>query len=194
MTWDPHTYPTTIRAEIHDYDDLQEALAEATRDLKAQSILDLGIGAGETAGRVLQVHPQARFVGIDSSAEMLQGASRTLPQDRLTVIQQDLAAPLPHEKFDLVISALAIHHLQGAGKAKLFREIALRLRPGGRFVMGDIVVPDDPVDALIENESGYDFPDRIQDHLDWMTEAGFSPELIWVRKDLALFRAELPAA
>ena len=46
MTWDPDTYPTTIRAEVHDYDELQDQVVRATAGASARSILDLGIGAG----------------------------------------------------------------------------------------------------------------------------------------------------
>jgi tRNA (cmo5U34)-methyltransferase len=192
MTWDPDTYPATIRVEIHDYDALQEALARTTRGVRADLILDLGIGAGETATRVLEVHPEARLVGIDSSPEMLRGAARALPADRVTLLRQDLGEPLPNETFDLVVSALAIHHLQGRAKAKLFREVAGRLSPGGRFVMGDVVIPEDPADELVECEPGYDFPERIDEQLRWMTEAGLSAEIVWIRGDLAVFKATRP--
>jgi SAM-dependent methyltransferase len=50
--------------------------------------------------------------------------------------------------FDLVVSASAVHHLDGAGKADLFARIAARLRSGARFVLGDVVVPDDPADVV----------------------------------------------
>jgi hypothetical protein len=33
-------------------------------------------------------------------------------------------------------------------KADLFARIAARLRPGGRFVLGDVVVPEDPADVV----------------------------------------------
>ncbi len=192
MTWDPSTYPTTIRDEIHDYDLLQEKVAEATVGVPARSILDLGVGAGETAQRVLRIHPQAHLVGIDSSPEMLRAAVAHLAHDRVTLLQRELTDPLPHEQFDLVISALAVHHLQGDGKADLFRRIAKALRPGGRFVLGDVVIPTDPSDALIDSEPGYDFPSTIEDHLRWMNEAGLSTSVIWVCKDLAVFRGDAP--
>ena len=35
--------------------------------------------------------------------------------------------------FDLVLSALAVHHLEGSGKAGLFQRIASTLDPAGRF-------------------------------------------------------------
>jgi tRNA (cmo5U34)-methyltransferase len=188
--WNPDTYRTTIRNEIHDYDELQRQVARASPELTPRSILDLGVGAGETAQRVLRMHPGASLVGIDSSAEMLKEASRTLPSDRVKLLKQDLAAPLPNRSFDLVISALAIHHLQGEGKASLFRTIAERLVSGGRFVMGDVIIPEDPSDALIENEPGYDFPSTIDDLLGWIDTAGLSAEVVWCRQDLAVLKGK----
>lgn len=190
MAWDPDTYPRTIRAEIHDYEELQEQVVEATAGVTASSILDLGVGAGETARRLLQMHPESRLVGIDSSPEMLRGASQTLPEKRVSLLQQDLAAPLPEETFDVVVSALAIHHLEAHNKAKLFTDIARRLRPGGVFVIGDVVIPENPADMVIENEPGYDFPNSIEDQLQWITKAGLSAEVTWVCRDLAVLRAE----
>jgi tRNA (cmo5U34)-methyltransferase len=189
MTWDPDTYPATIRAEIHDYDELQAQVVGATAGMSPATILDLGVGGGETASRVLHIHPGSRLVGIDSSADMLRGAARILPRDRVTLVNQDLADPLPDERFDLVISALAIHHLEGSRKATLFRSVAERLTPRGRFVMGDVVVPERDSDVVIENEPGYDFPSRVDDQLTWMTDAGLVAEVLWLRQDLAVFRA-----
>lgn len=163
MGWDPDEYSSSIRTWIHDYDELQDQVARATADLRVMSVLDLGVGAGETAKRVLQIHPESRLVGLDSSPEMLLWAAQALPQGRVTLVQQDLGAPLPAQPFDLVISALAVHHLEGEDKAKLFLDIATLLLPGGRFVMGDVIVPEDPSDALIENEPGYDFPSSVED-------------------------------
>ncbi|MDQ3646731.1 MAG: class I SAM-dependent methyltransferase, partial [Actinomycetota bacterium] len=116
MTWDPVTYPATIRAEVHDYDELQAKVAEGTAGVEARAILDLGIGAGETAKRVLRVHRDAHLVGIDSSPDMLRAGAEALPHERVTFVQQQLSDPLPEQRFDLVISALAIHHLEGEAK------------------------------------------------------------------------------
>ncbi len=60
----------------------------------------------------------------------------------------DLTDPLPTGPFDLVASALAIHHLEGPDRADLFARIAGVLRPGGRFALGDVVIPVDPADAV----------------------------------------------
>ena len=57
--------------------------------------------------------------------------------------------PCPTGPFDLVTSALAVHHLDADGKRDLFARIAAALAPGGRFVLGDVIVPEDPADATI---------------------------------------------
>lgn len=191
MAWEPDEYSRVIRTWIHDYDELQEEVVLATSGIQPKLILDLGIGAGETANRVLELHPQSRLVGVDSSPEMLHGARASLPAERVTLLDQDLAAPLPGQLFDLIISALAIHHLEGTNKATLFRDIARCLAPGGLFVMGDVIVPPDPQDSIIENEEGYDFPSTIDEQMSWLEDAGFAPVVVWVRQDLAVIRAQL---
>lgn len=191
MTWGPVTYPAMIRAEIHHYDELQARVAAATLGVDAQTILDLGVGAGETARRVLSIHRDAHLVAIDSSAQMLRAAAEALRHSRVTVVQQQLSDPLPDQPFDLAISALALHHLDDDAKTVLFHRLAHALRPNGRLVLGDVVVPADSADALIDCEPGYDFPSTVEQHLEWMSEAGFASEVAWVCKDLAIFSATL---
>lgn len=83
--------------------------------VRAESILELGIGTGETARRVLERHPGARLVAIDSSEDMVAVASGLLPG--ADVRTGHLEEPLPDGPFDLVVSALSVHHLSAAGKA-----------------------------------------------------------------------------
>jgi tRNA (cmo5U34)-methyltransferase len=61
---------------------------------------------------------------------------------------QRLEDPTSRGTYDLVVSALTVHHLDAAGKADLFRRVHGRLRSGGRFVLADAVVPDEPDDAV----------------------------------------------
>lgn len=194
MAWDPDTYPRTIREEVHDYDELQDQVIRAAAGVAARSILDLGVGAGETAARILDVYPDAQLVGVDSSPEMLDAAARLLPAARATLVQQDLNDPLPDRSFDLVVSALAIHHLRADAKAALIKRVAKRLVPGGRLVIGDVIAPDDRADALIENEPGYDFPSRLDEHVQWLSGAGLVPEVVWVSHDLAVVKADRSSA
>ena len=98
-----------MHQEVPDYERLQAELVAATRGVKAGTILELGTGTGETARRVLDAHPEARLVGIDSSRRMLDRARRTLEPARVRLERGRLEAMLPDGLFDLVVSALAIH-------------------------------------------------------------------------------------
>lgn len=188
--FDPDSYLEEIRADIPCYDELQDVLAGTTRGLVARRILELGAGTGETARRVLALHPGAALVGIDASEEMLAVAREKLEAD-LRV--QRLEDPLPDGPFDLAVSALAVHHLDSREKRDLFHRVRRELAPHARFVLADVVVPQRPEDAVTPTTAGFDKPDRLDQLLAWLQEAGFDPEVEWVRKDLAVVRANVPS-
>jgi tRNA (cmo5U34)-methyltransferase len=98
--WNPETYLAQMLAEIPGYDELQTAAAAATEGLEAQTVLELGTGTGETALRVLALHPNARWTGIDASDAMLARARERLPHADLRLAR--LEDPLPSGPFDLV--------------------------------------------------------------------------------------------
>src|SRR3954452_11030041 len=149
--------------EVPSYPDLQGQTAAAAKDVSARTILELGIGTGETAKRVLAAHPDARLTAIDSSEQMLERARRVVPQVDLR--RARLEDPLPDGPFDLVVSALAVHHLDRAAKADLAERVRGVLAPGGALVVGDVIVPDDPCDAVTPLDRTADLPERLDDLL-----------------------------
>jgi tRNA (cmo5U34)-methyltransferase len=187
--WDPDTYLAEMADEIPGYEELQEAVAAATASIRATRVLELGTGSGETALRVRASHLDAEWVGIDSSEAMLARARERLPDADLRL--QRLEEELPDGPFDLVVSALAVHHLDGAGKRDLFSRVADVLPPGGKVVLGDVVVPAAGKTGPIYIDWVMDLPDSVEDQLAWLREAGFEAEASSVRVDLAVFRARL---
>jgi tRNA (cmo5U34)-methyltransferase len=187
--WDPDTYLAEMAEEIPGYAELQEAVVAATAGIRVLSVLELGTGTGETALRVRAEHPEARWVGIDSSEAMLARARERLPDADLQL--QRLEDDLPAGPFDLVLSALAVHHLDGAGKQDLFSRVARVLQPRGLFVLGDVVVPPAGLEGPIEIDWVMDTPDSVEDQLAWLRAAGFEAEASSVRVDLAVFSARL---
>ncbi len=165
--FDPDTYLDMVRAEVPDYEQLQEIVADAAAELPAGTILDLGTGTGETLRRVAGRHPTARFVGIDESNGMLAVARKVVPGADLRVAR--LQDALPEGPFDLVVSALAVHHLDASEKAALFRKVAARLAPGGRFVL------------------------RVDEQLQWLRDAKLTATLRWRHRDLAVMVGDLTA-
>jgi tRNA (cmo5U34)-methyltransferase len=185
--WDPETYLQNMTAEVPSYPELQEQTAAATQGVSAQAILELGIGTGETAKRVLAAHPGANLTAVDSSKEMLERARGVVPQADLRLAR--LEDELPAGPFDLVVSALAVHHLDGPGKRDLFRRVANVLAPGGMVVLADVIVPEDEQDVVTPIDGVYDTPDRLDDQLAWLRDAGLDAETVWSYKDLAVMRA-----
>jgi tRNA (cmo5U34)-methyltransferase len=138
--FDPVSYLDVVRSEMSSYDELQRQVAFATVGIEATRILDLGTGTGETARHVLVHHGGAAVVGMDESEGMLHFAKQLLKGADLRVGR--IEDGLPAGPFDLVVSGLAVHHLDATSKAELFRSAFMRtLRDGGRFVLGDLVVP-----------------------------------------------------
>ena len=182
--WDPDTYLREMLAELPGYEELQEAVAAATDGVDPGTVLELGIGTGETALRALARHPGVRWTGIDASEPMLARARARLPGADLRLGR--LEDPLPEGPFDLVVSVLAVHHLDADGKRDLFERVA---RVTDLFVLGDVVVPERPEDAVIEIDGLYDVPSSVAEQLAWLDEAGFDAEATYVRPDLALFLA-----
>jgi tRNA (cmo5U34)-methyltransferase len=183
--FDPSTYEAMVTAEVPGYHRLQAAVAAAASARPARRVLDLGTGTGATARQVLAALPDARLVGVDESADMLAVARAVLPASadlRLGRLQD----PLPPGPFDVVVSALAVHHLDRRGKADLFRRIAEVLAPGGRFVLGDVIEPVDPADVVTPIDGVFDQPSPVADQLAWLAEAGFDAEAVWVERDLAV--------
>ena len=181
--WDPDTYLAEMAAEIPGYVELQDAVATATEGIDALTVLELGTGTGETALRVLALHAGAAWTGIDSSEAMLARARERLPAADLRLGR--LEDPLPPGPFDLVVSALAVHHLDADGKRDLFTRVA---QLTDVFVLGDVVVPERPGDAVIEIDGVYDVPSTAAEQVAWLRDAGFDVAVTPIRADLAVFR------
>jgi tRNA (cmo5U34)-methyltransferase len=224
--WDPRTYPAFVDAAFGSvYRHLHDAVVDATRDRNLTTILDLGTGTGESARRLLRAHEGATLVGIDANQAMLDAAAASLPPERTTVVRSRLEEPLPPGPFDLVVSVLAVHHLNSLGKADLFARISEVLAPAGRFVLGDIVrypqaggrckstadkLGRSLRDAGVAGTTrriirrarrvaprGYldpDMPDRLDDQIAWLTNAGLRAEVVWEKGRMAVVTADKPVA
>ena len=117
---------------------------------------------------------------------MVAVARDTLPADRVSVLVGDLEDPLPEGPFDLVVSALAVHHLHAESKADLFRRIADALEPDGRFVLADVVTPVNPSYVVTAIDPEVDYPSTLDEQLAWLDAAGISPEVTWTHRDLVV--------
>jgi tRNA (cmo5U34)-methyltransferase len=181
----PESYVAMMREAVPGYDQMEDETVAAT-GTGAKSVLELGIGTGETARRVLARHPEAKLIGIDRSPGMVAVARDTLPAHRVSVLVGDLEDPLPEGPFDLVVSALAVHHLHADSKADLFRRVADALEPDGRFVLADVVTPVNPSYVVTAIDPEVDHPSTLDEQLAWLDAAGISAEVTWTHRDLVV--------
>jgi tRNA (cmo5U34)-methyltransferase len=117
--------------------DLITALQED--DIK---VLDLGAGTGLFAFLVSRRYPNAEFTLCDISDQMLEEA-RSRFQDSNTKVEylvKDYSLEPINGQYDLIISALSIHHLADAEKQVLFKRLYLQLNEGGLFINADQVL------------------------------------------------------
>lgn len=186
--FDASSYADEIREDLPFYDALQDSLAGASGS-GAKRILELGTGTGETARRLLERHADAVLIGIDENEQMLAVARDALPASRVSLLAGRIEDPLPEGPFDVVATALCVHHLDGRAKAELFERIRDALVPDGLFVLADVVVPVDPAFATTPLTPGYDRPSPLADQIRWLAEAGFEPRVVWEQGDLAVVAA-----
>jgi tRNA (cmo5U34)-methyltransferase len=111
--------------------------------------VELCCGDGRLAERLLDALPEVEVRCFDGSPAMLSAAVRRLARfgDRWRGAEFDLRT------FDgagldrpvrAVVSSLAVHHLDGAGKAELYRRAFGLLDPGGALLVADLVLPASP--------------------------------------------------
>jgi tRNA (cmo5U34)-methyltransferase len=179
-----------MRRAVPLYDRLQDEVVRAAAEVQASRILDLGAGTGETTRRCLAAHPDADAVLVDASSDMLEAAWATLG-DAVEIRVGRLEEALPAGAFDLVVSALAVHHLPRRGKADLFARVASRLPGGGRFVLADVVLTDQPVAGPSPLDPAVDFPERVEIQVEWLRAAGFRAAVRWAEADLAVLTGDL---
>jgi tRNA (cmo5U34)-methyltransferase len=109
-------------------------------------VLDLGAGTGLLSSMVAGRFPRSRVTLVDLSVEMLRVARRRLSEGngRFEFRNMDYARkPLP-SGYDLVVSALSIHHLTHGDKKELFEKVHDSLAEGGYFVNADQVQGETP--------------------------------------------------
>ncbi len=164
----------------------------------ARRILDLGTGDGRLLALLQRDRPEMLGVGVDFSEPMLEAARRRFAGDeRITLVEHDLAEPLPAlDRFDAVVSSMAVHHLEHNRKRSLYGEIFDLLEPGGVFAnfehvasptqrlhlaffeaIGEPLEHEDPSDRLLD----------VETQLGWLRENGFDDvDCYWKWLEMAL--------
>lgn len=112
--------------------DVVEAMAGA-----APTVIDLACGPGTITCRLLDRLPGARSIAVDVDPVLLTIASASFAEDdRVHVVLADLRDrgwddALPGSRVDAVVTATALHWLPEDAVRRLYRDLAVLVRPGG---------------------------------------------------------------
>jgi len=214
---DASVYDSGIEAIVPRYDELHDAILNAPPHDRGQPVrvLELGAGTGELTTKLLTRFPESTVRAVDHSEQMLDEAERKLDAfgDRATLTQGAFPDDYPREQgeYDLVVSSLAVHHLDETDKRALFDAIHESLAPGGWFLNGDVIqfeaahletLADDMIENWVrskgwdeeefmdiwEASDDYDDPSTLTDQLVWLRESGFDAVTsIWQYYDFAVY-------
>lgn len=106
-------------------------------------VLDLGCGRGVQAKSLIDVvGEQGAVYGLDLTEKMIIEANKDNDRDNLFFNQGDIhKLPFADEQFDLVYSNCVINH--STDKQTVYEEIYRVLKPGGYFLVGDVMSIDE---------------------------------------------------
>lgn len=133
---------------------LHERLIDQARLRASDRILDIGCGTGNLTVLVAKRYPAATVVGLDPDPASLDRARRKAVRNKITASFDQAfaeALPYPDASFDVVLCALALHHVTEEHRIQALREIARVLRPGGNFHLLEMAKSDDfrPINRLV---------------------------------------------
>lgn len=134
-----------LTSAVHAQGEDLPVMVEAANLRGHERVLDAGCGAGHTAVRFAP--HAAEVVALDFTPSMLRQVERLAAQRGLTNISTrpgDVESlPFADATFDRVVSRYSAHHW--ARPEQALREFRRVLRPGGQFILSDVIGFDDPV-------------------------------------------------
>jgi tRNA (cmo5U34)-methyltransferase len=175
-------------------------------------VADLGTGSGLVAGLIKLSFPKAKITCIDMAPAMLDIAKRKLSKYQdIKYELADLAEYTFKQKFDVIASSLALHHLEpNEKKVAFYKKARKALKPGGVLLNADIVLASDDkaqnvylrkweefllqsfsrqdVDGNYRRYKKEDRPNTLCGELDFLEKAGFrNVDVYWKYYNFAVY-------
>jgi SAM-dependent methyltransferase len=137
--------------------------------------LDMGCGRGAILSMLAKMLPHGRAVGLDlwrsedQSGNSPEATWRNLDaecvRNRCELVTADMrAVPFPDSTFDLVVSSLSIHNIEGhQGRGQAVDEAVRVLKSGGRLLIADLMW----TGAYAKRLRELGMENVAEQHLDW---------------------------
>lgn len=190
-------YDTLVERIIPYYYEQNELLIELIPFEQYQSIkvLDLGCGTGVLSHLVLKSFQKAQVIAFDLAENMLSYAKQRLRdyQSQVEFKQGDFATDELGCGYNVIVSGLAIHHLDDSNKRALFEKLYNSMSVGGVLLIREMVLA--PTEKLtkqydslwrknlarqglddiyfLEQHMKTDIPASVENQLNWLQKVGF---------------------
>lgn len=195
-----------VLKNIPKYPEMITALINAIPDKKENpKILDLGCGTGNITLKVLEKFPNAQITCLDLSENMIKIAKNKLEQyESIEYIIGDFTKTEITEKYDAIISSLALHHIPNdKEKQEMYHAIYEALNESGVFYNADVIQGNSQYNEELNNNvaardmldngstqeeiselngkrDANDIPTTIYNHIKMLETVGFKEiDVIW---------------
>lgn len=176
------------------------AVTAAASPMEDPSILDIGAGTGLLAEMLLHAYPALELA-----------EARFQERERIHFVTCDCRRGGLGGPFDVIASALSIHHLERDEKRDLYRRIFRALGDGGVFVNADEVagetgemlrrnleswndfllggpLPREKAEAIMRRRETFDRMEKLSVQLGWLREIGFTDvTVVFENRPFAVF-------
>jgi tRNA (cmo5U34)-methyltransferase len=206
-------YDAQRRWIIPEMDDYYSAAVWAAECITSRpAILDIGAGTGLLSALIIRKYPDASLTLVDLSDPMLSIArERFAGRKDIRYITGDYSSVDFAGRYDLICSALSLHHLEQDAKRRLYEKIFEALHHSGIFVNADQVLGETPAinqrymaywDEFLEpcplpiedkkqvvyRRDTFDKNEKLSVQLAWMQECGFTNiDVVYKNRQFVVF-------
>lgn len=199
-------FDNQVLKNIPKYPEMLTVLINAIPDNKENpKVLDLGCGTGNITQKLLTRFPQAEVTCLDLSENMIKIAKNKLSQYKsIKYIIGDFTETEITEKYDAIISSLALHHIPNdKEKQEMYKAIYEALNENGVFYNADVILGNSTYNEELNNKiaqedminngvtleeiqehkgkrEANDIPTTIYNHIKMLENIGFQEiDIIW---------------
>jgi len=158
-----------------------ELITEASKRIvpNAKNLLDIGCGGGNYTLMMLTKLPDLNCTLVDLSKPMLDKALERVSQQtngKVEILQGDIrVVELKENHFDIILAGAVLHHLRDDSDWETtFAKIYQLLKPGGCFMISDLITQDTEVlneytweryGDFLEGINGKDYRQKVLDYV-----------------------------